>query len=211
MNRSFLYAVAISFVIAIVVADDEINPTENVETVTNTFTNMGNEMLNTGTEASQVAEEELTEAINNMITYFTKSITDMTNISEAIENISESSSETTTNDLVETLMSYVEDTDMMKQQIGKVMRLRMQCQDNILKRLYDLPISEEYAKKMETKLREQIRRRMPGGRHFMGGPPHHQCHNKQHSPQGQQGQQYQKGSFQSFGQNTMNSETESQD
>lgn len=170
MNRFIVFVIAFSFVSAIVVADNEIDNPEilieyidNAENLTDsaidTAITAGEELYSTESELAKAQEEELTEAIGDMVSYFSKSITDMSNISEDIKNVGENTSETVRNNLVDNLLSYVEDSDMMKQQISRVMTLRNQFQDSILRQLYSLPISTEDAKKMENDLREQIKLR----------------------------------------------------
>jgi len=104
-------------------------------------------------------EEELSKAMGEMVTYFSKSIKDMSDIMEDINSVSEDNGEAIQTNLVNNLMSYVDDTEMMRAQIFRMMSLRAQFQNSILKRLYDLPISTENAVQLENDLREQIRLR----------------------------------------------------
>lgn len=157
MNRFIVFAIALSFVFAITVADNDADSTDIVDSAIDTAVTAGEELYSM--EIAKAQEEQLTEAIGDMISYFSKSITDMSNISEDIKNIGESTSENVRNNLVDNLLSYVEDSESMKQQISNVMALRNQFQDSILKQLYSLPISMEDVQKMESDLREQIKLR----------------------------------------------------
>lgn len=173
MNRFIVFTIAFSFIFAITGADSDTNSIVNDEVIIDTIDNSenlvdsaidtavtaGEELYSTESELAKAQEEELTEAIGDMISYFSKSITDMSNISEDIKNIGENTSENVRNNLVDNLLSYVEDSESMKQQISRVMALRNQFQDSILKQLYLLPISTEDAQKMENDLREQIKLR----------------------------------------------------
>lgn len=190
MNRLIVVAVVVSFAFTAAVAESDDTDvsieslTESSESVT---TNADSETANTdsvmnsavGTaesvysaadEVAQEQEERLTEAIGDLITYFTNAITDMSNLLEDIKNIGSSNSETARSNLVDHLMSYVEDTGMMRQQIGRVMQLRAQFQNSILDLLYSMPINAEDAKKIESDLREQIKLRadrIPGMKKMM--------------------------------------------
>jgi len=165
MNRLIIFTVALAFVFNVVVAENETSDEatdgtdESSDGVVSSAVDAGDEMYSTATEIAKAQEEELEEAIGDMTTYFSKTITDMSNILEDIKTVSENNSDAIRNNLVDNLMSYVDDTETMKQQIGRVMKLRAQFQDSILKQLYTLPISAEDAEKLESDLREQIKLR----------------------------------------------------
>lgn len=173
MNRLIVFVIALSFVFSAVVqqslADDTSDEDASSETVTetddtsdsseNSAVSTGEAISSTANDVAKAQEEQLTEAMGDMTEYFSKSITDMSNILEDIKNVGEDNSETVRNNLVDNLMSYVDDTDMMKQLIGRVLALRSQFQESLLKQLYSLPINAEDAEKLENDLREQIKLR----------------------------------------------------
>lgn len=152
-------------------ADDEVITADDAEVdVDGGATSESQAVYSAADEVAQEQETQLTAAIGDLITYFTNAIADMSNILDDIRNVGESNSETTRANLVNNLMSYVEDTGMMRQQIGRVMQLRAQFQDMILEKLYSLPISGEDAQKLESDLREQIKLRadrVPGLQRLM--------------------------------------------
>lgn len=169
MNRLIVFTVALVFVLNVVVSQSETtdevtdettnDTTDSSENVVSSAVNAGEELYSTANEIAKAQEEELEEAIGDMTTYFSKTITDMSNILEDIKTVSESNTDAIRNNLVDNLMNYAEDTDTMQQQISRVMRLRAQFQDSILKQLYTLPISAEDAEKLESDLREQMKLR----------------------------------------------------
>lgn len=155
MNRSILYTIALAFVMNVIaVRSETVTDAEN-PTVDSTV-DTGEEIEYDANDLTKKQEEKLTESVGDMIEYFTKSITDMSNILEDIKNVGENNGENIRMNLVDNLMNYVEDSEIMKQQITRVMALRAQFQDSILQQLYSLPISAEDAEKLESDLREQI-------------------------------------------------------
>lgn len=184
MNRLFFFVVALSFVITVAIAQSDEDSTnassenvidsDDVDSVVDTATDTFDSAIDTADEAidsaidtavdttadienqAQAQEEQLNEAISDMMTYFSKSSGDMSSILEDIKNVSEDNSDIASTNLVENLMSYAEDTKLMTQQIQKVMGIRARFQALILEQLYSLPISTEDAKKLENELREQI-------------------------------------------------------
>lgn len=189
MNRLIVVAALVSFVfVAAALGQSEDTDVANTESATDSeddeattaddaevdvdggATSESQAVYSAADEAAQEQETQLTAAIGDLITYFTNAIADMSNILDDIRNVGESNSETTRANLVNNLMSYVEDTGMMRQQIGRVMQLRAQFQDMILEKLYSLPISGEDAQKLESDLREQIKLRadrVPGLQRLM--------------------------------------------
>lgn len=162
MNRLIIFAVALSFVLTIAIAQNEIDSSESNDenqNVIDDVVNTAEEVYSTTDEITKEQEEDLTNAIGDMVTYFTKSIIEMSNILEDIKTISENNTDSVRNNLVDNLMNYVEVTEIMKQQISHVMALRSQFQESILKQLYSMPISKEDASKLESDLREQIKLR----------------------------------------------------
>lgn len=189
MNRLFFTVIALSFVFAVAIAQSEEDSTNDsssedvdsavnavadtadtafdmatdnadtanaaVETAVNTAVDAGGKIE----EEAEAREEQLNEAISDMMTYFTKSNADMVKISETIQNISEDNTEATRNSFVDSMMSYAEDTEMLREQIHKLMGMRAQFQASILKQMHALPISKEDAEKLESDLREQIKLR----------------------------------------------------
>lgn len=129
---------------------------DSAESMTESVVGAGQQLYSAGEQMTQEQEEELTEAMNEMITYFTKSIDDMSSILENTRNVTEENSETVTADLVDNLTNYVQDTEMMRQQMGRVMKMRAQFQDSVLNQLNSMPISAEDAEKLESDLRERI-------------------------------------------------------
>jgi len=129
------------------------------ESLFNSAYQTGQQMYSSADGMTKEQEEELSKAMGEMVTYFSKSIKDMSDIMEVINSASEDNGEAIQTNLVNNLMSYVDDTEMMRSQIGRMMSLRAQFQNSILKRLYDLPISTEDAVQLENDLREQIRLR----------------------------------------------------
>lgn len=158
MNRLIVFTVALVFAFNVVVSQSETTDTTN-DSSENLVSSTVEELYSTVNDVAKEQEEELEDAIGDMTKYLSKTTTDMSNIFEDIKNVGENNSDTVRNNLVDNLMSYVEDTEAMKQQIGRVMRLRGQFQNSILKQLYALPISEEDAKKLESDLLEQIQLR----------------------------------------------------
>lgn len=156
MNHFIVFAIA--FVFAITVADNYADTIDNSENLVSSAINRavaaGEELY--PTENEQVKEEELTEAIGDLISYFSKSIVDMSNMSEDIKNVGESASENVRNNLVDNVLSYMEDSELMNQQIDRMMTLRNEFQDSILKQLSSLPISTEDALKIKSDLIEQL-------------------------------------------------------
>lgn len=176
MNHFLFFAVTFSFVFTIVIAqsNDELpESNDNSESIIDPAVNTVEEIYSTANEMTKAQEEALTEALGDMITYFTKSITDMSNIYEDIKSVSVDNTDSIRNNLVDNLMNYVENTEMMKKQMGNVMVLRDQFQNSILKQLYSMPISEEDARKLESDIREQIKLRadqLPNIQHIMNFP-----------------------------------------
>lgn len=176
MSRLFIFAVALSFVFTIAIAQSNNVPLEsndNSESVIDATANSAEGIYSTANEMTKAQEEALTEALGDMITYFTKSITDMSNIYEDIKTISVDNTDSVRENLVDNLMSYVEDTEIMKERIANVMALRDQFQDSILKQLYSIPINEEDARKLENDIREQIKLRgnqLPNIQNIMNFP-----------------------------------------
>lgn len=159
MNCLIVYTVALAFGFHVIVAQNESDSSSSSENLTDSAANAGEEIYYDANEIAKEQEDKLAGSVGDMIEYFTKSIADMSNILENIKSVGENNSDNVRTNLVDNLISYVEDTEIMKQQIGRVMQLRAQFQDSILKQLYSLPISADDAAKLESDLREQIKLR----------------------------------------------------
>lgn len=179
MNQLLFFVVALSFVFTVAIAqseedsanisfenvvDSEIDSgidmgTNTADAAIDTAIDTAAETADNLKEKATVQEDQLNKAINDMMTYFSKSNKDMSNMLAAIENANNNDSDIIRKNLVDNLMNYAEDTEIMMQQIHKVMNIRAQFQDSILKQLYSLPISSEDAEKLENNLREQMKLR----------------------------------------------------
>ncbi|XP_025418405.1 uncharacterized protein LOC112689100 [Sipha flava] len=189
MNQLLVFVVALSFVFTIAVAQSEEDSNNaslensvdsDIDSTVDTGSNTANadietaaETANSFIEKATEPEEQLNKAVQNMMTYFTDSNKDMSDILEDIKNISENNSDSIRNNLVDNLMSYAENTEKMMQYFHMVMGMRARFQDSILKQLNSLPISSEDAEKLGNHLREQMKLRadkIPNMQNMMAYP-----------------------------------------
>ncbi|XP_025202471.1 uncharacterized protein LOC112599675 [Melanaphis sacchari] len=172
MNRLIFFTAALSLVFTITntqsVSDSDVDsetldestteiPTEYVEDLTNM------DSTNNNNESDKAQEDEIANELAYMITFITKSFTDMSIITENMKSLSNKSNinEASMKNLADNLMNYADDTNIMKQQINRVMEYRRQFQDSILKQMNLLPFSAEEAKAIENELRKQMKIRLP--------------------------------------------------
>lgn len=172
MNRLIFFAAALSLVFTIVNtesvsdsnADSEIleestneNPTEYIEDLSKI------DLTSNDSESVKSREDEMANEIAYMITFITKSFADMSKITEDMKGLSNKTNidETSMKNLVDNLINYVEDTEIMKQQINRVVEMRDQFQGTILKDLNSMSVNMEEAEKMENELRKQMKIRLP--------------------------------------------------
>lgn len=172
MNRLIFFAAALSLVFTIVntqsVSDSDVdseileesiteNPTEYIEDLSKI------DLTNNDSESVKSREDEMANEIAYMITFITKSFADMSKITEDMKGLSNKTNidEDSMKNLVDNLINYVEDTEIMKQQINRVVEVRDQFQGAILKNLNLLAVNTEEAEKMEKELRKQIKIRLP--------------------------------------------------
>ncbi|XP_027836370.1 uncharacterized protein LOC114119100 [Aphis gossypii] len=172
MNRLIFFAAALSLVFTIVNtqsvsdsdADSEIleestteNPTEYIED----FSKM--DLTSNDSESVKSREDEMANEIAYMITFITKSFGDMSKIIEDMKSLSSSTNidEASIKNFVDNLINYVEDTEIMKQQINRVVEVRDQFQGAIVKNMNLLAVNAEEAEKMEKELRKQMKLRLP--------------------------------------------------
>ncbi|XP_026807022.1 uncharacterized protein LOC113549759 [Rhopalosiphum maidis] len=172
MNRLIFFAAALSLVFTVAntqsVSDSDVdsdiieestteNPTEYIEDLTKI------DLTNNDSESVKSREDEMANELAYMITFITKSFADMSKITEDMKGLSNKTNidEASMKNLVNNLINYVEDTEIMKQQINSVVEYRDQFQDTILKNLNSLPVSTEEAKQMENELRKQMKIRLP--------------------------------------------------
>lgn len=172
MNRLIFFTAALSLVFTIVNtqsvsdsdAESEIleestteNPTEYIEDLSKM------DLTNNDSESVKSREDEMANEIAYMITFITKSFADMSKITEDMKGLSNKTNidEASMKNLVDNLINYVEDTEIMKQQINRVVEVRDQFQGAILKNLNLLAVNTEEAEKMEKELRKQMKIRLP--------------------------------------------------
>ncbi|XP_060842774.1 uncharacterized protein LOC132923009 [Rhopalosiphum padi] len=172
MNRLIFFAAALSLVFTVAntqsVSDSDVdsdileestteNPTEYIEDLAKI------DLTNNDSESVKSREDEMANELAYMITFITKSFADMSKITEDMKGLSSKTNidEASMKNLVDNLINYVEDTEIMKQQINSVVEYRDQFQDAILKNLNSLPVSTEEAKQMENELRKQMKIRLP--------------------------------------------------
>jgi len=172
MNRLIFFTVALSLVFTIVNtqrvsnsdADSEIleestteNPTEYIEDLSKI------DLTSNDSESVKSREDEMANEIAYMITFITKSFADMSKITEDMKSLSNKTNinEASMKNLVDNLINYVEDTEIMKQQINRVVEVRDQFQGTIINNLTKLSINTEEAEKMEKELRKQMKIRLP--------------------------------------------------
>lgn len=172
MNRLIFFTAALSLVFTIVNtqsvsdsdAESEIleestteNPTEYIEDLSKM------DLTSNDSESVKSREDEMANEIAYMITFITKSFADMSKITEDMKSLSNKTNydEASMKNLVDNLINYVEDTEIMKQQINRVVEVRDQFQGAILKNLNLLAVNTEEAEKMEKELRKQMKIRLP--------------------------------------------------
>jgi len=172
MNRLIFFAASLSLVFTIVNtqsvsdsdADSEIleestteNPTEYIEDSSKI------DLTSNDSESVKSREDEMANEIAYMITFITKSFADMSKITEDMKGLSSKTNidEASMKNLVDNLINYVEDTEIMRQQINRVVEVRDQFQGAIVKNLNLLAVNTEEAEKMEKELRKQMKIRLP--------------------------------------------------
>ncbi|KAE9527358.1 hypothetical protein AGLY_013056 [Aphis glycines] len=165
MNRLIFFAAALSLVFTIVntqsVSDSDADSEILEESTTENPTEYFEDLIN-DSESVKSREDEMANEIAYMITFITKSFADMSKIIEDMKSLSSNTNidEASIKNFVDNLINYVEDTEIMKQQINRVVEVRGQFQGAIVKNMNLLAVNAEEAEKMEKELRKQMKIRL---------------------------------------------------
>ncbi|XP_015367067.1 PREDICTED: uncharacterized protein LOC107163936 [Diuraphis noxia] len=164
MNRLTFFAVALSLVFTIANAQSELDTdiSEEPTTVTDNI-NENLTKLDLTNKEFEAREDEMATEMAYMITFITKSLADISKITENMKSMSNKSNidEASMKNLVNHLVSFKEDDNTMEDQIKRVLEYRQQFKSAILKYLKNMPIDTEDAKLMEKELRNQMKKRLP--------------------------------------------------
>lgn len=150
-----------------IVEDSDDSSDSLVSTAINTTNNITKKMKSSiasmtspdNYDMEALQEDEIATELANLIT---KTFSDISKISENMKDFNSTDiTEASINKLVDTLVTYVEDTNVRNQEIDKMLKMGKQMQDATLTQLNSMAITPEDAAKMENELRKQMKLRLP--------------------------------------------------